>query len=513
MSQSLVTLIAGWSDGSVDDQTLLAAFNAARQSLDSHQTGFGESVEALDEKQSEHCEPLIEFAHELLDRLGEQIEQGFNAVRQRDRNALFIAGDQIRRASFQLNQTFVAFRDQALLALGPTAIPNLNLLLSLQKSYQESRTPDRKAALVNAIRTEVSVTSATLRRVESEKATEIDLLPTLKRVLDEQAKFLQQFAAAVERDDNIDFFPYVLELQSTYTEIQRLLPAIAKEQQLRGETEFSDLNLLLKVMRDVSRGAVGDEPLLEVLENVEASFPKFSEALEERLKGEASDSAREEFESALETFGEFEEGIEAVYSFFESRDIAGLSRAREFFLSFASNLSESLTKIESAGETAPQGRCLMCGAPKQPGAVNCPKCKAPIINRVVPSGGGPVAQQTAAAKPSGKSSLLVTEQLAQVYTAVDRKAAGIMDDEDFLAEVQRFEEHIKASLQELPELPKNPDKAAQNQYEHFQAALTSIGNGTKLFKQFVADRDEGHLKEGVLDRGARILSQLGAGNR
>ena len=514
MSKNLVTLIADWSEGSLDDETLLRAFDSAQESIRGHQEGFGLSVEALEPKQSDHCEPLIDFAMQLLDDLNDHVEQGRLAINQGQRNALFIAGDQIRRDSFQLNQAFLEFRNQALLSLGPTGIPNLNLLLSLQKKFQENPSATAKAQLIKALETEILMNQASLERAEAEDP-DIDLLPTLKRVFEEQQSCLKGFVAALQRDEDIDFFPYILELQATYSEIQRLLPSIARSQQVKGETDFSDLNLLIRLLRDVSAGAVGDEPLIEVLESVEESFPKFLEVLEKRQSSESSALVKDEIDKALDSFADFEEGIESVYGFFESRDVSALSVAQEHFLGFASVLSEALANIGSPSQSESQDTCLMCGAPKQPGAVRCPKCRAPIISLAQSPTSQVVAQESAPPSPQENESLLVTEQLARVYGAVDKIAADRMGDEEFLAEIHRFENHMKTSLDDLPPLAERPDPNTQRQYEHFQAAIMNIGSGTNLLKKFVAERDQDLLKEGVLsiDRGARVLSRLGEGHR
>jgi len=355
---------------------------------------------------------------------------------------------------------------------------------------------------------------ANLQQLDRDES-DIDLLPTLKRVLQEQQRVLERFEAALKRDDKADSFAYILTLQGSYSEIQRLLPVVAQSQQTRGQTDFPDLNLLLKLMQDVSTGQVGDEPLLEVLENVEASFIKFSEELEERQQIETSVLAQDEIERALESFVDFDAGVEALYSFFESRDVAALGKAQKHLLTFASALSQTRQNLDSPPESVNQNNCLMCGAPKQPGATKCPKCGAPIITLVKEVSVRSITQNIGVAAPPTQEPLLVTEELAKVYLAVDKMAADKSNDKEFLEQIQAFESHLKTSLNGLASLPKQADKTVQSQYEHFQAALTNIGTGTKLLKRFVTDRDEAHLKDGVLkiDRGAKALNQLSAAHR
>ncbi len=356
--QGIVFRIGEWSEGKLSSEELLQRFEDSKPDLLEHREGFQQVVSDLNEAQREHCADLISFCFDMIDQMEEALAQATEGVEKDDRNRVFIAGDTIARSSFQLNQAFQEFRNQALLALGPTDIPNLNLLLQRRDDYLDDPSDNHTLLFREAIDAERIVVYHAIEALEKEPdLSEVRAL--LNAFRDHMTALNDLFESLESEVEAAEYEPLFAELEKSFSELQELVPAVQMKLRTLGETDYPDLNLLLNLMEDVAQGNISDGPLLDALEAVDESFSASKEKLAEAEGTLDSALGNDEISAVLETYEEFDNGMEALYRFLDERDRAWLVEAKGCLLEFAKRFSDHQKKLRPTRVAF----CVLCAPP------------------------------------------------------------------------------------------------------------------------------------------------------
>ena len=382
------TSISQWCEGKLDTAGLLSTFEHALTTLDGHRQALAETESSLSGQELAHCEELRSYCWRLLDELDASLLEAGETARSGQRAAFIAAGDHIGRLAFQLNQALLELNHQVLLVRGPTEIPNLNLLYWLHQLYQSD--PRVKNRYLAALTNEVALAERGVSDLDKE-SVDSESLVALRGAFGEHIGHLRSLAGALEEGED-DLTGYLLQVNLTYTEINKLGPLVSQELRDRGETVFAEINRLLTLLEEVSLGRAGDYLLFDTLERFEAYIVKFEEAIENAPEGEDWDRSIGRMAEAVSSFSD---AAGLVDDFGETRDVALLRAARERFLEFA----ELLSTVEEL--------------PMLPGLVQKP---------------------------------VVTERLTDVYQAVDDVLTSRILVDDYLMVLDRFDRHLRRQL-------------------------------------------------------------------
>ena len=97
--------------------------------------------------------------------------------------------------------------------------------------------------------------------------------------------------------------------------------------------------------------------------------------------------------------------------------------------------------------------------------------------------------------------VLITANIAKVYEAVNAIAAGEISDEEFLAEVQRFENLVEANAGGIPQEPDMGDAGKQKMvtklYDDFEHGVEAFRKAIDILVQYPETGSEEALAEGV----------------
>ena len=380
--------IARWCEGELETNGLLQAFEQALTTLDGHRRALAETESSLSARELDHCEELRSYCWSLLDDLDASLLEASEMARAGQRGDFISAGDHIGRLAFQLNQALLELEHQVLLVRGPTEIPSLNLLYWLNERDQgDSVTRNHYLA---AVESELLLAQRGMSDLDQE-TVDSESLAALRETFREHIGHLRALAQALN-DQESDLTGYLLQVNLTYTEINKLGPLVAQELRDRGETVFPEVNRLLTLIDEVRLGRASDHHLFDTLERFDQSLERFEEALA-TLPGEAP------LDEVLSRLGEavacYSEAAGFIDDFGESRNVVLLEKAQEKFLEFAQLLS-----------TIPE-------LPDLPGQAEKP---------------------------------IVTERLAEVYQAVDDILTSRILVDDYLHVLDRFGRHLKRHL-------------------------------------------------------------------
>lgn len=513
---NLMEKISSWTRGELPDAALVEAIEAAAEDAAEHRSGFGAVVDDLTAEQQDRCAELVQFAFSLLDTLDQEMQEVLDAVEAEDKARVIAAGDMLARASFQLNQAFMEFRHQALAALGPTEIPNLNQLIAAKGRYLENPTEEARAQLQEAIDVERVVAKDGARALvkEPQIAEVVSLTNAFMAHLGQLNRLSEDLQSAGAATD---FASHLALLEGSYRELSQLVPMVTVALRAQGETEFPDLNYLLTMITEAVTGSISDAPLIEALQAVEAGFSQTYEKLKQAHPVMESVLAKEEIENACRAFDEdFRKGVESVYRFLVERETIWMTEAHGTLLDFARRLSAHKERLKELEALEGKVTCPRCSTVNEQERQRCSQCGFHLPQNIAAT-----ATSTFQTKEAGglavedESELLVTANMAKLYEAINAVHEGRLDDESFLAEVDKFELLVNANVTSLPEEPTVGDpgqqQAVNRVYDTFEEGIDRFHQGIEMMRQFVETREEETLREAVrtLDQGAKKIAEAG----
>lgn len=514
VENSIVAKVAEWSEEKLTDEQLLQALEDSRPDLEQHRIGFEGAVADLTEGQREHCQELIDFCFTLLDGIAQAVDQAAEAVKSEDRNSVFIAGDTIARSSFQLNQAFAELRNQALLALGPTEIPNFNLLISRKDDFLEEPDDNNATLFMEAIDVERVVVYHALEDLAEE--TRIPEVETLINAFRDHMACLNKLAETLtDEGEEGDYESLFLQLGVSFPELQKLVPMVQMKLRGEGETKFPDLNGLLKLMDDVAEGNIGDAPLLDAVEAIEESFSKSRDQLEEAEGALDSALANDEVGAAVETFEEFEDAVEAIYKFLEQRDTDWLLEARGCILEFAKRYSAHQQRLKEIEEQQGQLLCPMCSTSNDSSRTRCSKCGGPLPQNIAAATTTTFESKEKTGLEKEESGPLITANIEKLYLAVNGVSGGTLGHEEFLSAVDQFENTLETNVGSLPAEPEVGDEQKQQAldkvYDAFEQGVETLREALDMMRRYPSTEDEESLAAAVrmVDEGAKLIAAAG----
>jgi Ca2+-binding EF-hand superfamily protein len=514
MDEGVVKKISEWSEGKVTDEVLLEIVEASRPSLGEHQEGFTKVVGELNAQQLERCEGVIALCNDLMEMMFSSLDDLVEALSNEDRNAVFIAGDTLNRASFQLNEAFVEFRNHSLAALGPSDIPNLNLLLLRRDEMIEDPSDESIQRFQEAIDSERITTYHSLEDL----AKEPDLVEvqSLINCFRGHMSSLNKLAGALEEDgEEADYDSLFAPLEQSFLELQELVPMVQIKLRTTGETDYPDLNYLLTVMEDLAQGNIGDAPVMDALAAVDEAFTKSKELMAQAAGNLDSALANDEAEAVLETFEEFEDAMEAIYNFFEMRDRALLVEGKGCLIDFAKRFAAHQKKFKEIEKQQGQVLCPMCSTANEVTRTRCSKCGGPLPQNVAAAATTTFETQETSGLEQQESEVFITTNLAKLYKAVNQVADGTINHDEFLEAVTKFESILEANVGNLPPEPEAKSDEAREAigkvYDAFEEGVEKLRSAIDVFRTYPTHNDEEILAQAVLrvDEGAKLIAAAG----
>jgi hypothetical protein len=385
-----------WSRGEMKDSDLLEALDQAWQSLETHREAFRQTLAGVSVTEREACGDIPSYCNDAMERLDSLLAESAELVESQNRPAVLSVGDQIARLAFQLRQALAEFKNRALVARGPTDIPGLNLLYSLRSEYEIAPSSQNKARLLSAVQSEISFAQQGMDQL----AGEIAQARSLRNTYTEHIEHLGSLAQALRESEKMpDLFGHLLQVNVTYTELNRLIPLVSSQLNSSQETSFPLLNRLLALIDGVLTSQIADHFLLGLLDRIGDSFEEMDEMLWQDLTDETLPPSLESLDEAGSVFFE---GFRLVHEFVEQRDERLLSLARSTFLEFGQALQKASEHREIPQEVYPP--------------------------------------------PDTSQRPIVTEYLAEVYYAVDDLLLGKIEEAQYLHELDRFESRLRSNL-------------------------------------------------------------------
>ena len=517
----LVRTIDAVLNGEADSKRLQAVVADCRVSLDTQHSEFRESMAGLAPEVRTPCESLIEGAEEVFD----QFSQSFGLIEQfvqtGNRELLLSAGAMVDRLAFQMNAVQLEIRNRALSLMGPTPIPNLNLLIRAHDVYRQGQ--DQIGRLLELVEAEIFSGVASVANLEHSPVTPEVVI--LKEAFQAHTEFMKNLARAVSQDQKDKVARLMESVHVSFEDIGEKMGPAASSLRAEGETKSPQVNVVLSLTQDVAKGDRPEQALADALailrEDIKQTKIQF-EAIASRPAGSAL--VDEEIERAREAIELQESSLKEYDEFFAQRDEIFLQAGAANLKRSADALYMCYEELQAIADREGKTLCLKCGHYNPSNRSRCEKCGGPLPAVVTDQSN--TTFETAEGDPRAgqvQHGPILTPNLIRLYKAVNSIAEAEITQEAFLAELTWFEGILDDNCEyevEEPDMEKMTEeekataeqtiKAIQEMEEAFRGGFQDLETGIGLFRKYIESEDKTDLEEGVklCDQGARKLAAV-----
>lgn len=504
-------------EGRKGKEELREAMEMARQDLVMMQQDFEDTVAEQPQNIQQACQKEIDYTnenfsayHQAFDTIEVYFKTGdiFDIVR---------GAEKVRGASAALNNGFMDFRNRALVAMGPTDIPILNLVLDTYKKLEEA-SQEEKPAFTEKLLTVISREHLAAQRVliDFKRAPAGSMLPEeelLKSAYEEH-----QSACVLIRENLMTFNQENLDkgiemYQNAATRIRDLIPAANVKRLTQMPTISPQANLVINLGKMLLGENSREEMFLDALKTLEESFNDTKMQFD-AIKRSPADSVlvREEMENAVKAIAAYENALNDFYRFVEVREAILLAQASSKLEEAVKLMNQSGEAFMSIAEREGKVPCIRCSHFNPPERKTCEKCGAvlPVPAESQPARTFEMGEQDEVQQQSEE--IVLTENIHRLFDAVNKVSEGQIPVEEFQQVVDWMEEIVNIHKTAYGPLPpvnienikpdlQDPAKKVKEMIEEanevFKEGADDIITGIGFFRQYISNGDKNNLVAGV----------------
>ena len=505
------------------NEELAKVLQSSRQGLDEQINDFQATVQGMSVEMREKVATLVNGAEEVFGFLETALQEIATYLENGDENLLFNAGSVVRRATEQLNYIFDELRNFVLAVSGPTAIPNLNLMIRALEAY----TPDKDAKgerLKEFAHGERIMALQSLDALENSAQT--PELAALKDVWDSHLRCMNRMFAGIEKGDKAVVNKEMENAKISFARLHERIPSAIISQRVDGPTPSEQVNLALSLAKDVGAQLLGDGPLVEALGIIHLSAEETAAGLDQLLEsGVESVMLREAMDRALQAIEYQQEALQEFTEFFTSRLDVTLRSARRKLEESTIQLSAALDNLSELAEREGKVACMRCGHFNPGGRNNCEKCNTPLPNLgQAASSTFEHAEENVGEPITDPQQPILTSNLVRLYTAVNQIFDGSIDGDKFLSEVEWYqgvidknseyditEPHWEALSEDERAAEEEGFKAMQDAQELFAQGVEEMNEALERMRGYLESEAREDLEDALrlMDAGARKVAAVG----
>ena len=419
-----------------------------RDSLAEIDEGFHTSLAMQEERVLEACRAAAAEAERHLNRLIEAAEKASVCVDEGHSKPLKDLGEQIRETTHDLNTALANYREVSLVAIGPTSLAGVNLILRAVNYQLEGGGLNDTSRITEAIAQELGRVEQALAQV----GLPVDLAESFK-LFEKTLKGLSQAVQSV----NLPALEKAMEFLLASSEgLEDVLENLRfRSTLMEGPSQFSRINLLINLGRNCLEGVIAqaefDESAETLYQNatvwrsqVGAMVRKVDNA---PLVSEQGRRVDEAYESFLQLIAEF---VDCVHE----SDGEAVEQLIEPLAQSWDGVTATQRELERLLETKDKVPCIRCGHYSRNDVRNCERCGA-ILPKAAEERTHSLDLKTgelsAPDSSSGESSpTQMTENLQRLFTSVDAFVNLQLDRQKFLEDVDWMMGLVRQTRQSLP---------------------------------------------------------------
>lgn len=479
-------------DEKMTNEELKKRLEESKVSLSEVRNDFESNLKELDDKVKQGTQKEMQVVYKLFG----DWENAFLAVEEYFRTGqkfdLIRAGEMVKRCSEVLNMALDDFQKKSFQVMGPTDIPNLNLLLHTCKEA-ENGAPLEKLKFITA--TEFMIAEGAIKELEIER--------TVFKFMEQELliKAYKELQHAIEKighyikDGKKDMLKKgTEECKVVYPKIKELIALVNYRRMTLKPTSSPDANLMLNMADALKRGEILEDMFIQTLKDVEQKFEQMSMKFKAIMQQETdSVMVKEEMEKAREGLSLFTDAISSYYSFLDNREGLFLDQAEWQLKEGVEILEKSMKIFEDISEREGKTPCIRCGTYNQPDRKTCVKCGAILPKAADVGSASTFDVQVGETTLSLDQDIPLPENLEILFTAVNQMADGEISVEEFEDTVEGFyelmEQNKTAGFAPIPQI--NIDNLKPDEKETAKQLLETLKEAKALFEEGYRDFEEG----------------------
>lgn len=494
-----------------DASVLRPVLQRASEELIALRAEVDETVQGLQPKVREACTSQIQQVSQAMTLYGgglTTIEQHFT---DRETYTLVRGGELVRRASFLLNDGLFNLRNQALVAMGPTDIPDYNFIHHLYEKVKSGEI-ERDGNFFNAVDRAQKMARIASNQVSSQPASpERDLV---RDAYQRNVSACDMMLVYVKEGRSELLEKGIEDFRESLTHIRDLIPQMQMRMRTAGPTPNPIANFLINLTVEFAAGNIPEQFLRDALDQLKANYETLKRQFESVARGHIdSVLIQEEADKVRAALALEEAAIDSYERFFEVREGLLLGQA-------SNQLVEAMTQLDAAQKAFTdiadrEGKilCVRCSHYNERDRGICGKCGAKLLQAVETSvmSTMEVSEQLSSARGDDQN-IPVGENIERIFAAVNRVAENELTLEEFEAELAWMEsvvDHYASTVGAQP--PVKTDSLSADQREQaaevsaineqvdaqFREAVEYFREGLARYRCFLDDQEKDHLVEGT----------------
>ncbi len=411
---------------------------------------------------------------------------------------------------------------QAELAIGPTQMPLINLMIRMKDGFV--------AGQYSRAQFEDSIRGARLMAEEAQKEIRaktpripaedgmIDAYERLRRVLQELGDAIPAGSEALDAA--------IQGVIDAGESVRAAMEELSTKILTQGPTRIEHANLVLNILAAHQAGQVPDEVLARAVEVFRSGMEAESAQIDQMLSLPTQSTALAE--QAQKTRAAYEQhwpALELIEAY-TGGDASKYDAAVKALIAAAEALADCREAYQQIGEVEGKVLCVKCGAGNAPDARACSKCGARIMQ--TSNSSSTMSFEEVGGEARGASELVMTENLYRLFEAVNAVAESKIEPDEFGDVLNWMAELVQEHLLGLPPAPAfSRDGMTTEQMEAVTALEDELSRhredlveGAEEFMTalnrlscYLDDHEKSHLISGVQlvrDSAIRIQKAQGA---
>jgi len=487
--------------GLIDNRIKLEDFNRiydrAKTDLKDLRKDFDGTLSPQPDNVKRTCQVIIRDINRAFDEYERELNEIKSYFHTFDKNILENAISRIGELSNMLDQYLFEFRENALIALGPSRIPNLNLFFHTVYNIQQGMEStdklayyvEREGPIVEQLLDELDSREQT-QEIVAQKTAYIHFLETI----DILAEYLEsEDAELLESAGKL--------LNQTVEMFKSAGDSFDLDKLSKYPTQSPSANIIINLSSGLLDGRTPPELFAENLDRLweELELTRYRFDTIRRNPGD-SRLVEEEAEIVGETLVAFEEVLTEYFEALENWNLQYIEETNEKLKSVIMQIHQSMEIFDGISKKEGKVICVKCGYFNPPGLRYCEKCNFKLPKIVSAESDFLNMKEGADVSSGGKTMPMMTENINRLFEAGTKVAGGEISIEEFEDVVIWMESKLEQAFQKAGPLPytnpanlspgerekvKKMDEALKEAAEVYIQGLEDFEVGISFFRQYI----------------------------
>jgi hypothetical protein len=475
----------------VTAQELAGMLDASMEDLGALRMDFDSVAEKQPPQVREACGDIILTVRCDFDEYTFLLKKMKDCAEQSDRGGLLSLREKETGLATRLDRKLFEFRQAGLVALGPTRVPGINLILATSRKILDGH--GNASLLKEQVHREKTMVGALLSMPPGRGEDLLD--PKMRELYDRYLAILSCFDDYSSVNSAGRLEGLMTELTETGMDLGRASMA-SDPRSLAGEGPTSSplANCVINAARDVRDRFMELPVLARCLTDLTRQFhamKAYFGALSRDVSGSAL--AGEGMKIMEEDFELFGEALNDYGVIVEKADFSTLAEAEETLISVLENMKGTMDMFAEIARKENSVTCVRCSQENLLGERSCEKCGAllPVpAGQEEPADG--VAGQGAPEQGGTGQTVMMGEHVQELFSQAQGVAEGRVSREAFKGTLARLEALLREARGQAGQLPEIPSEGLKI-VEKTQAeqAREFLGRVRELYIQGLKNFEEG----------------------